>query len=163
MTAVDQQVAQLSSLLRQHNYRMATAESCTGGLIAAHMTSLAGSSEVFERGWVTYTNEAKHAELGVDISVFEQHGAVSEACVLAMAKGALKYSAAQVSVAVSGIAGPSGATKDKPVGTVWIAWAIAHSACDALCFLFDGERQQVREQAVAQALAGLIQRLTSSN
>lgn len=138
-----------------------TAESCTGGLIAAAITDIAGSSAWFAQGQVTYSNDAKHKLLGVAQGVFEQHGAVSEACVLAMAQGALERSGADVAVAVSGIAGPDGGTAEKPLGTVWLAWATALDT-EAQLFQFTGNRQSVREQAVLAALSGTISRLPIS-
>lgn len=155
----DRLIKEVFGMLRQRQLMLATAESCTGGLVAACMTSLAGSSAVFERGWVTYTNQAKETELGVNRAIFDGSGAVSEACVLAMARGAIQYSNADVSLAVSGIAGPGGAVPDKPVGTVWLAWGLGQGRFEAQVFHFAGDRQQVREQAVEQALTGLLRRL----
>jgi len=154
---------------------MTTAESCTGGLIAGAITDIAGSSGWFSHGVVTYSNEAKQELLGVSDRVFEHHGAVSEACVRAMAVGALQLTGADVAVSVSGIAGPGGATPDKPVGTVWIAWAIKRYAApdtgepqatsnpepivDAEVYTFSGDRRFVRRQAVFQGLRGTISRI----
>lgn len=138
---------------------LATAESCTGGLVSMLMTSFPGSSGWFERGWVTYSNSAKMAQLGVPMEVLENHGAVSEACVLAMAKGAIKQSLAHVSVAISGIAGPGGGTPAKPVGTVWLAWGQKLGYAEAGLFHFEGERQEICRQAAAAALEGLLERL----
>lgn len=114
---------QLADVLQQHGWMLATAESCTGGMIAANCTDLSGSSNWFERGFVTYSNEAKHDMLGVDSALIAEHGAVSEAVVQAMTLGAMRRSHAQVTLAVTGVAGPSGGSADKPVGTVWFAWA----------------------------------------
>ncbi len=170
---------QVGSRLNARQWTMTTAESCTGGLIAGAITDIAGSSAWFESGVVSYSNEAKHRLLDVSVKVFEQHGAVSEACVLAMAEGALRSSGADVAVSVSGIAGPGGASPGKPVGTVWLAWALRVTSelpgaqakttaqvcvqtdvnVDAQVFLFDGDRVQVREQAVFQALRGTISRI----
>ena len=119
MTMVDA----LSQALLHRGWMLATAESCTGGLIAARCTDLAGSSQWFERGFVTYSNDAKHELLGVDSQVLAQEGAVSEAVARDMALGALRHSKAQVSLAVTGVAGPTGGSRSKPVGTVWFAWA----------------------------------------
>ncbi|MEY4140223.1 MAG: hypothetical protein RLZZ371_2405, partial [Pseudomonadota bacterium] len=113
----------LARLLMQKGWMMATAESCTGGLIAANCTDLAGSSNWFERGFVTYSNAAKNELLGVDPALIKSHGAVSEPVVRAMASGALAHSQAQVAIAVTGVAGPGGGSAEKPVGTVWLAWA----------------------------------------
>lgn len=130
---------------------LTTAESCTGGMIAAQCTDLAGSSAWFERGFVTYSNAAKTDMLGVPAALIESHGAVSEAVVRAMAQGALKRSAAQVAIAVTGIAGPSGGSADKPVGTVWLGWATA-SGVYAEQHCFAGDRAAVRSASVQRAL-----------
>ncbi len=161
----DQQAAveALAEALRSRGLSVVTAESCTGGLIAAACTSLAGSSEWFERGFVTYSNEAKTELLGVPASLIEQHGAVSEAVVRAMAEGALRRSRAQVAVAVTGIAGPGGATPGKPVGTVWLAIsrsdAVASDASQvttAMRLHWVGDRAAVRRQTVLRALQTLL-------
>lgn len=149
----------LAETLLQRDWRLCTAESCTGGLIAARCTDLPGSSQWFERGWVSYSNEAKSELLGVPSSLIAEHGAVSEAVAQAMAVGARRHARAQVSVAVTGIAGPSGGSADKPVGTVWLAWDVNGSVSSQHC-LFAGDRGHVREATVRQALQGLIQRLT---
>jgi len=144
--------------LRRARLLIATAESCTGGLLAKCLTDVAGSSDYFERGWVTYSNAAKQADLGVAPGLIEWHGAVSEEVAIAMAKGALRRSGARVSIAVTGIAGPAGGTPDKPVGTVWIAWGLRRRGrieCYALRHRFRGGRDSVRRQAVAAALEGL--------
>ena len=133
---------------------MATAESCTGGLIAGACTDLPGSSEWFERGFVTYSNEAKTELLGVDASLISAHGAVSEPVAGAMALGALLRSRAQVAVAVTGIAGPTGGSADKPVGTVWFGWALPGRVVTETK-MFDGDRAAVRAATVAHALARL--------
>lgn len=155
----DELVAHAANLLRDNHLLVATAESCTGGMLAMRMTQLAGSSAWFDRGWVTYTNAAKMAQLEVLPTLLEQQGAVSEACVLAMAAGALRHSQADISISVSGIAGPTGAVDGKPVGTVWLAWAHKNGKSRAQLCQFSGDRQTVREQATAQALIGLIERL----
>lgn len=147
---------QLAHALAQRGWMLATAESCTGGLIAAACTDLPGSSTWFDRGFVTYSNAAKTEMLGVPDALIAAHGAVSEEIVRAMAHGALQHSQAQVSVAVSGVAGPSGASAEKPVGTVWIAWQIKGQAW-AQCFSFAGTRAEVRIQAVHAAIHALIQ------
>lgn len=140
--------------------QLALAESCTGGLVAKLLTDVAGSSAWFERGLVTYTNLAKHELLGVPMSVFETAGAVSEACVRAMAAGAIEHSHAHWSIAITGVAGPGGGSADKPVGTVWIGWACRENGrVEAERFQFDGDRAAVREQSAVQALQGLLQRL----
>ncbi len=144
--------------LREAGLLLATAESCTGGLLAKCLTDIAGSSDYFERGWVTYSNAAKQTELGVPRALIARHGAVSEAVVLAMAKGALRASRARVSIAITGVAGPGGGTRDKPVGSVWIAWGFhrrGKALAIALPFHFRGGRDSIRQQAAAVALAGI--------
>lgn len=147
---------ELGKALGQRGWLAATAESCTGGGVATAITDIAGSSGWFDRGFVTYTNEAKQQMLGVSGESIEQYGAVSEAVVLEMARGALTHSSAAISVAISGIAGPGGATPGKPVGTVWFAWADRAGRHHSLLARFDGDRRQVRQQAVRQALSGLL-------
>jgi nicotinamide-nucleotide amidase len=153
--AMQAEVLALAALLRARGWRLATAESCTGGLIAATCTSVAGSSDWFERGFVTYSNEAKTELLGVDAALIAAHGAVSEPVAVAMAAGALRHSPADVSVAVTGIAGPGGAVPGKPVGTVWLAWALRGEAPQAQHLLLGGDRAAVREATVRAALAHL--------
>ena len=152
-------IRNLAELLLARGERLATAESCTGGLIAAACTELAGSSAWFERGFVTYSNEAKCELLGVPAGLIAQHGAVSEAVARAMAQGALQHSRADIAVAVTGVAGPSGGSPDKPVGTVWLAWAERGGAVHAQRAWFQGDRAAVRAATVLQALAGLRNRL----
>ena len=137
---------------------VATAESCTGGLVAGAITAIAGSSAWFERGFVTYSNLAKEQQLGVASSTIERFGAVSEETAKAMAEGAVRASLAQWAVAVTGIAGPDGGSPAKPVGTVWFAWA-GPGYIQALHKRFDGGRRAVREASVRVALEGLIDRL----
>ena len=137
---------------------LTTAESCTGGLIAARCTDLAGSSQWFERGFVTYSNAAKAELLGVPMPLIDAHGAVSEAVARAMAHGALLHSSAQVSVAVTGIAGPTGGSLDKPVGTVWFGWQVGERASSER-MVFSGDRAAVRQATVDHALQGLLMRL----
>ena len=149
-------VQAIASALRSRGLRLATAESCTGGLIAAACTSLAGSSDWFERGFVSYSNEAKTELLGVPQELLAAHGAVSEAVVRAMAEGALQRSSAQRAVAVTGIAGPGGATQDKPVGTVWLAVARSDGGTTALLLQLAGDRAAVRHQTVTRALRALL-------
>ncbi len=150
-----QWVEPLAHALRARGWRIATAESCTGGLIAAACTALAGSSDWFERGFVTYSNAAKTEQLGVDAMLIAQYGAVSEPVVCAMADGALARSAAHVAVAVTGIAGPSGATPDKPVGLVWLAIAQRGVATQAERLQLSGDRAAVRAATVEIALRRL--------
>ncbi len=144
-----------------HGVMLASAESCTGGMIAAALTAVAGSSSVFERGFVTYTNQAKQDMLGVPAALFERVGAVSEDVARAMAEGALAHSRADVSVSVTGIAGPGGATPGKPVGLVHIAAARAGHDTRHTRFEFSGERGDVREQAVMTAFDMVLDILSS--
>ena len=134
---------------------MTTAESCTGGMIAAACTDLSGSSNWFERGWVTYSNAAKTTELGVPAALIAQHGAVSEPVARAMAEGALNNASAQVGVAVTGVAGPTGGSPDKPVGTVWFGWATPAGVVSEVQH-FDGDRAAVRSATVQHALKRLL-------
>ena len=136
-----------------------TAESCTGGWIAKCLTDVAGSSAWFERGFVTYSNEAKSSLIDVPVDLLDKHGAVSSDVVRAMAEGALQNSSADLSVAVSGVAGPDGGSDEKPVGTVWLAWAARtedQPESDTRVEYFRGDRESIRHQAVAAALEGLI-------
>jgi nicotinamide-nucleotide amidase len=152
---------QLAALLLARRQMLATAESCTGGLIAAACTDLAGSSDWFERGFVTYSNAAKTAMLGVDAQLITSHGAVSEPVARAMAEGALRHALAQVSVAVTGIAGPSGGSADKPVGTVWLAWGLPSGVTSERQH-FAGDRTAVRAATVHHALSHLLALLKGS-
>jgi nicotinamide-nucleotide amidase len=147
--------------LRKGHRHAATAESCTGGWIAKALTDIAGSSQWFLEGFVTYSNESKIRRLGVPSAVLKRHGAVSEATVRAMAVGALRRSNAQVVVAVTGIAGPGGAVPGKPVGTVWLGWATRRSGAIRVATTlrrFRGDRETVRHKAVRAALQGLLTR-----
>src|SRR5688500_10932634 len=153
--ALEKLARSVGQRLREAGLMIATAESCTGGLLAKCLTDLDGSSDYFERGWITYSNAAKQSELGVPKRLIARHGAVSEAVALAMAKGAIDNSRARVSIAVTGVAGPAGGTKAKPVGTVWIAWGFQRrgkTLAIALPFRFRGGRDAVRHQATAVAL-----------
>ncbi|SKA05768.1 nicotinamide-nucleotide amidase [Oceanospirillum multiglobuliferum] len=146
----------LATLLISRQQMVATAESCTGGGIATALTDLAGSSTWFDAGFVTYSNQAKQRMLAVPESVLIEHGAVSQPVVEAMVRGAIAHSQAQFAVAVSGVAGPSGGSADKPVGTVWIAWGDANTQ-QSQRFQFSGDRQQVRAQTILAALLALIE------
>jgi len=139
--------------------RLAAAESCTGGGVAEAITRIPGSSGWFERGFVTYSNEAKQQMLGVSAAAISSHGAVSAQVAAQMAAGALEHSAADASVAITGVAGPGGGTARKPVGLVWFAWAHRHGAVQARAMRFSGGRAAVRRQSVAVALQGLIELL----
>lgn len=148
---------QLHHQLMKNKLIVSTAESCTGGWIAKTLTDIPGSSASFERGFVTYSNDAKQDMLGVNPQTLETSGAVSEQTVTEMAQGALKNSQASIAMAVSGIAGPSGGTVDKPVGTVWFAWSKEGQATRTQLRHFEGDRESVRHQSVRQAILGLIQ------
>lgn len=158
--ALEQYATQLGALLQQWQWYLVTAESCTGGWLAQTVTAVAGSSQWFERGFVTYSNFAKQEMLGVTSAQLNQYGAVSEQTVLAMAEGAITHSQAQVSIAVSGIAGPGGGTPEKPVGTVWIAYHHPQKQW-ATHYHFLGNRYAVRYQTVSIALRELSADITS--
>ena len=148
----------VADLMLKNGWLLATAESCTGGMISAACTDLAGSSNWFERGFVTYSNAAKTELLGVDAALIAAHGAVSEEVVRAMAAGAIARSRAQVAVAVTGVAGPSGGSRAKPVGTVWFGFMLA-GQCSSEVQHFDGDRAAVRHATVQHALHRLVQLL----
>lgn len=160
LVSFEARVQQLAEALRAKGWHMATAESCTGGLIAAACTAVAGSSDWFERGWVTYTNQAKTDLLGVPFDLFNQVGAVSEEVALAMVQGALQRAPVQLAVAVTGIAGPGGATPGKPVGTVWLAWGTP-AKTQAQRLQLPGDRDAVRRATVSAALQHLIQQASA--
>lgn len=149
----------LAGALAEQRLILTTAESCTGGGIAETLTGIAGASAWFDRGFVTYSNEAKQEMLGVLPATLDTAGAVSEATALEMARGAISHSRAHVSVAVTGIAGPDGGSPDKPVGTVWIAWGQKLGYAEARCFQFAGDRNAVRQQTIHEAILGLNARL----
>ncbi len=159
LKACEAEVLKLADGLRRRGWRLASAESCTGGLIAAACTAVAGSSDWFECGYVSYSNAAKTDMLGVDAALIAEHGAVSEAVACAMALGALQRARVELSVAVTGIAGPGGATPGKPVGLVWLAVATrvepGATQATALRLQLDGDRAAVREQTVRLALQRL--------
>lgn len=156
---MDVLAAQIGGLLKSHGLMLATAESCTGGGIAQAVTEVAGSSAWFERGFVTYSNLSKKQMLGVAEETLQRHGAVSEAVVREMAAGALRHSGAQVALSVSGIAGPDGGTPEKPVGTVWFAWALRDGPVVSRMHRLDGNRAEVRVKAVRIALQGVAELL----
>jgi len=147
--------AQVGELLKAHGMMLATAESCTGGGVAVAVTDIAGSSAWFERGFITYANDAKREMLGVEQDTLQRHGAVSEAVVREMVAGALLHSHAHIALAVSGIAGPGGGSADKPVGTVWFAWGIKGGVCAARLHYLSGNRAEIRAQSVRIALQGV--------
>lgn len=148
--------------LLQRGDWLALAESCTGGWVAQSVTAIAGSSAWFDRGFVTYSNAAKMDMLGVPETTLERHGAVSEATARAMAQGALAHSRADWSAAITGIAGPTGGSPEKPVGTVCFAWARREGGCEAQTCHFTGGRGEVRQQSVAHALRGLLARVAEA-
>jgi nicotinamide-nucleotide amidase len=152
-------VQRIADALIRRDRRVATAESCTGGLVAKLLTDRAGSSTWFERGLITYTNEAKQDLLGVAGNIFREHGAVSSECVAAMAEGLLQRAPVDWALSVSGVAGPGGGSVNKPVGTVWLGWARKGQPATTRRFHFDGDREAVRMAAARQALLGLIERI----
>lgn len=152
--------AAVGSQLKAREMMLVTAESCTGGLVAVAITDVSGSSRWFDRGFVTYTNQSKQDMLGVKPGTITAHGAVSEQVVREMAEGALLYSQADISLAVSGIAGPFGGTEAKPVGTVCLAWAQKNTPAQSDTRFFQGNRQQIRKQAAAAALQGVLERIS---
>lgn len=162
MSELETLAERLGCLLIERGEWLAAAESCTGGWLAQSVTAIAGSSTWFDRGFVTYSNAAKVDMLGVSDSTLARHGAVSEAVARAMAQGVLTHSRADWSVAITGIAGPSGGSPEKPVGTVCFAWASKDGGCEAKTCLFSGDRASVREQSVRYALNGLIDRVESA-
>jgi nicotinamide-nucleotide amidase len=149
----------VGTALKTRAMMLVTAESCTGGWIGEAVTAVPGSSLWFDRGFITYTNVAKQEMLGVSVATLEQYGAVSERTVREMASGALNNSRGQVALAISGIAGPSGGTPEKPVGTVCFAWGFANGAVTSERRQFAGNRREVRRQAVEHGLQGLLERL----
>lgn len=142
--------------LKEHNFKLTTAESCTGGGIAFAITQIDGSSQWFDRGFVTYSNEAKQEMLAVDPKLLDAFGAVSEEVALAMAKGALTNSRADISIAITGIAGPQGGTPGKPVGTVWLAFAGKHFIAKTILLSLTGDRAHIREESIRLALSNLL-------
>lgn len=152
-------VAELAALLLNRGLTISTAESCTGGMVAAELTAKPGSSKWFDSGFVTYSNQAKQAMLGVSVTALESKGAVSAEVVAEMASGAVKRSKAQIAVSISGLAGPGGGSVEKPVGTVWMGWALPEGKIETEKFWFAGDRASVREQATRQALSSLLERL----
>lgn len=154
-SALEANLTQISLELIKHRHLLATAESCTGGMIAAACTDLAGASDWFERGFVTYSNAAKTEMLGVPAALIEQEGAVSEAVARAMADGALAHSQAHVSLAVTGVAGPTGGSDAKPVGTVWFAWCVGGETHSEMQH-FPGDRAAIRAATLRYALQRLL-------
>lgn len=155
---IEQLVIRLADAMIARGGMIATAESCTGGMIAAALTSIAGSSEWFDRGFVTYSNAAKIDLLGVNDDTLERHGAVSEATAAEMAQGAVARSRADLAVSVTGVAGPGGGSRHKPVGTVCFGWCVRGEAPDTMRLLLSGDRKAVRSASVRVALEGLLVR-----
>ncbi|GLU30800.1 CinA family protein [Trinickia caryophylli] len=154
-SVVHQLAVRAGNKLRETRLMLTTAESCTGGMVATAITDISGSSGWFERGFVTYSNQAKTEMIGVPAELIDKHGAVSEPVARAMAEGALRNSRAQVSLAITGVAGPGGGTETKPVGMVSFAWSNRlHTSVETL--VFKGDREQIRVQAAAHALRGLL-------
>lgn len=151
-------VKELGTLLKRQKLMLATAESCTGGWISMLVTSVAGSSDWFDRGFVTYSNAAKQDMLGVRVDTLANHGAVSEQTAREMALGAVGNSQASVAVSVTGIAGPGGGSETKPIGTVCFGWVVNEVCTTATC-CFEGDRTEIREQSTEHALQGLMERL----
>ncbi len=160
MTLISKKV---SEFLKNNNFMLVSAESCTGGWVAKTMTDLPGSSHVFERGFVTYSNQAKREMLGVLSKTLDKFGAVSEQVVAEMTEGALKHSPADVAVAISGIAGPQGGTKQKPVGTVCFAWQLRGKPARVETRLFSGDRDSIRAQSVDYCLNGILEKINGQD
>lgn len=154
-TDLQQLASQVGQALQQRQWMLSTAESCTGGWVAKTLTDVVGSSAWFERGFVTYVNVAKQEMLGVDATIIDKHGAVSELTVREMARGALQNSHADISLAITGIAGPGGGSEAKPIGLVWFAWATRDDEIRCADHIFGGDREAIRRQAVATALQGV--------
>ena len=152
-------IEQLAQQLLKRNFKVAVAESCTGGMLAQEFTSFAGSSSWFECGFVTYSNASKIMSLGVSSEVISKHGAVSEETAVQMALGVLKNSHANLSASITGIAGPGGGTESKPVGTVYIATALENNETKTIRHQFEGDRQSIRQQSVEQAIFQLSEHL----
>lgn len=160
LDAVVQKAEGVVALARERKISLSCAESCTGGLVGAAITSVAGSSEVFQGGIISYSNDVKHRVLGVDQTILDTYGAVSEECARAMAEGAARVLKTQVAVSITGIAGPDGGVPGKPVGTVWFGIATPHKVSAKLC-TFNGSREVVRTNSVLQALDLLHEALHS--
>ncbi len=156
-------VQKVAKFLQKNNVKVATAESCTGGWVAKVLTDLPGSSAYFDRGFVTYSNQAKQEMLGVSKDTLDTHGAVSEQVVAEMVAGALKKSSADIAIAISGIAGPTGGSKEKPVGTVCFAWQLKGEEALTQTMLFDGNRDNIRKQSVEFILNGIIEKIDVTN
>ena len=156
---IDALVRKVAGELSRQGHKLAVAESCTGGAIAAALTSQAGSSVWFERGFIVYSNASKIEMLGVSEESAVRHGSVSDPVVREMAAGAIVHSHASISVAVTGVAGPGGGTTEKPVGTVWLAWSLRDGDTRSQRRSFDGDRGRIRDQSIEAALTGVLSRL----
>jgi len=154
--AITNLAAKVGQSLRQMDLQIVSAESCTGGWLGQAITAIEGSSAWYERGYITYSNQAKHEVLGVSMATLEKHGAVSEITAREMALGAQRNSRAQVSIAITGIAGPTGGSEIKPVGTVCFAWILKDFPVESEMCLFSGNREAIRRQSVIKALDGLL-------
>lgn len=161
MDTLDALAAELGQALKAKGWVLATAESCTGGLLSAMITEIPGSSGWFDRGFVTYSNQAKMQMLGVSSETLEKFGAVSEETAREMVQGALTHSQAQIACSITGIAGPDGGTAQKPVGTVCFAWALNHQPAQPATFHFSGNRHSIRLQSVQAALTELLKLATT--
>lgn len=161
--ALSNLAAELGAALKARGYTLALAESCTGGMVAQAVTGIAGSSAWFDRGFVTYSNQAKIEMLGVSSATLDIYGAVSEQTAIEMAVGALKNSHAQMTGSITGIAGPDGGRTEKPVGTVCFAWTEAHIPTSTSTKYFKGNRQEIRQQAAIELMAGLVDRLNGKD
>ena len=149
-------IATLAKTLLAKGWRLSTAESCTGGLVSASITALAGSSEWFERGYITYSNQAKSEDIDVSQNLIEEYGAVSDQVARAMALGAKQNSGSDIALSITGIAGPTGGSSEKPVGTVCFAWVLANDQMISETKHFEGDRQQIRQQACDFSLRKLL-------
>ena len=154
-------IEELAKILLKNQWRLTTAESCTGGLVAASLTTLAGSSEWFERGYVTYSNDSKSEDIGVDAHLIQDHGAVSIQVAKAMAVGAKQSSNSNIALSITGIAGPTGGSKEKPVGTVCFAWILNNDQVFSETKLFTGNRSEIRDAASEFALSQLTRLLSN--
>ena len=154
-------VTRLGTLLCARECSLATAESCTGGLVGHELTNVPGSSTWYMGGIISYANDIKEKVLGVEKNILETQGAVSSACVQAMVRGVCRVTGARVGVALSGIAGPGGGSVDKPVGTVWVGWCIDEQVW-AECMHYSGTRQEIKKQSAAAAIRGLVERLDAA-
>ena len=153
---LDDIIATMAKTLLAKGWRLSTAESCTGGLVAAMITALAGSSEWFERGYITYSNQAKSEDIDVSQNLIEQYGAVSDQVARAMSIGAKQNSGSDIALSITGIAGPTGGSPEKPVGTVCFAWVLANDQMISETKHFEGDRQQIRQQACDFSLRKLL-------